>query len=559
MPIYPRTALAVALASSLISLSAGYAIAADSPAPTSPAPQAAPAPRFDIKEFRVAGNTLLEDAKIKAIVAPFTGSSKDFGDVQQALEALQDAYQEAGYSSVRVLLPEQELEQGSVLFQVIEQKISAIKVEGNTHYSTENVLRAIPSLKQGELPNIKKIGNTLKIANQNATKQTAVLFEDSEKQENSIEANVKVIDEKPWKAFASVDNTGNRESGQGRISLGYQNFNMFDRDQRLTAQYITTPHSPEHIFNTPREVHILGLAYTIPLYSLGDSIDLITSYSHSTSTTPTALTGILGDISGNGLVYGARYNHTLPKIKAYEQKITFSFDSKETRSTKSTIGGIPVILAPAVTSTPFGLTYSGEWAPGDQQLTFDLGAFANVTGIDNHGRSVDLTAQGFENDFKKWTYSVNFIKPLPKDWQIRIALNGQMSSDHLPPIEQFRAGGANSVRGFRESVVSGDKGYRWSIEGISPNFGKVLNDKVDLRAVVFTDQAYANSNTDITGANNASRYSIGSVGTGLRMNYGQNFVGRLDFAYVLDGDTSIAGGTREHGDKFTHVSMSWIW
>lgn len=559
MPVKPMKSAAIIFSAGLAALSQ-LAIAADAPAPAdNTVTQAPDSPRFDINEFTVSGDTLLGGDTIKSLVAPFQGKAKDFGDVQQALEALQEAYRTKGYSSVRVTLPEQELENGTVKLEVIEQKINSIKLEGNTSYTDENVMQALPTLKVGELPNIKEISKTLKIANQNPTKQTAVLFKDSEAKENTIDVTVKVNDEKPWKAFVNLDNTGNRESGHGRLSFGYQNFNLFGLDHRIVAQYITTPHSPDNFFNSNREVRILALGYSIPLYAVGDSIDLTAVYSDTTSSTPTALTGILGDISGKGSVLGFRYNHNLPKINAYEQQVSFSIDNRATKSSHSSINGVPVTLAPAITTTPVGLTYSGQWAPGDQQISFGISGYMNWVGIDNHGDTGDFDAIQSDDHFKKLTVNADYVKSLPKDWQLHVAYNGQFTTDHLAPIEQFRAGGINSVRGFRESVVAGDKGFRWSVEAITNNFGKVISDKADLRAVLFTDHAHVSGNEDTTGANNIARQNISSIGAGLRFNYSKIFSSRLEVGRVMDDDFVGGVGTHQEKEAFAHVSMGWQW
>ena len=561
----------IATSAALFTFSVTPSMAADatqSPSATeTPSIQVPPSPKFDISEYKIEGNTLLAADDLKTLVKPFTGSQKDFGDVQQALEALQDAYLKRGYNSVRVTLPEQELDKGVVLFTIIEQKVSTIKVEGNKVYSTENVLRGVPSLHEGETPNIRKIGSSLKFANDNPTKQTAVLFTDSEKVENTVEATVKVIDEKPWKAFVTLDNTGNRESGHGRVSFGYQNFNMFDRDQRLTAQFITNPHYPGNLFNPHHDVKIFAFAYTIPFYSLGDSLDLIASYSDTTSSTPASIAAAnIGSIAGKGLVLGAHYNHQLPKLKDFEEQLSLSIDNRATRASTASLGGP---LSPAVTTTPIGLTYSGTWAPEGQQLTFSAGAAVNISDLAAHGGKSDFDALTSDKNFRKFNYSFDYLRALPKDWQFHAALNGQITTDHLVSVEQYRAGGADTVRGFHESAVSGDKGFRLSLEAITPDFGKKIGENFSLRALVFTDQAHVTNNKDTTGVNtvNASNeaiiYNIGSIGAGLRLNYGKHVSGRFDYGYVTNGDDGgQENGTtasRERGDKFAHISLGFTW
>src|SRR5262245_10196750 len=71
-----------------------------------------PAPRFDISRYEVTGNTLLPAADIERVVAPYTGQRRDFGDIQRALEALEQVYRERGYGIVQVSVPEQDITRG---------------------------------------------------------------------------------------------------------------------------------------------------------------------------------------------------------------------------------------------------------------------------------------------------------------------------------------------------------------------------------------------------------------------------------------------------------------
>ena len=70
--------------------------------------------RFNISRFQIEGNTLLPEAEVQGAVAPLAGPQRVYGDIQKALEALEGAYRRAGYSTVQVYVPEQELTTGVV-------------------------------------------------------------------------------------------------------------------------------------------------------------------------------------------------------------------------------------------------------------------------------------------------------------------------------------------------------------------------------------------------------------------------------------------------------------
>ena len=111
--------------------------------------------QFDIQRFDVTGNTLLSETKVRSLLDPLSGKKRVYGDVQKALEALEGAYRAAGYGTVQVEVPEQELTSGVVRLNVVEVRIGKVNVLGNKFYSTENVTAGLPSLKIGMAPNLR--------------------------------------------------------------------------------------------------------------------------------------------------------------------------------------------------------------------------------------------------------------------------------------------------------------------------------------------------------------------------------------------------------------------
>ena len=217
--------LFVSLFGSLLGASP-VALAADD----APAPEAGQAIlHFAIDRYVVEGSSLLTQAETDAAVAPFTGKDKDFSDVQRALEAIEDAYAKRGYSAVRVLLPEQELEKGTVRFRVVESHFGKVAVKDNRHVSEANVLNAVPSVHSGGVPRSSQIARELKLANENPARQMNVVLKAGEK-DDEVDANIIVTDSQPAAWGLTVDNTGTPETGRTRLGLSYRHANLFDAD-----------------------------------------------------------------------------------------------------------------------------------------------------------------------------------------------------------------------------------------------------------------------------------------------------------------------------------------
>ena len=121
--------------------------------------------------------------------------------------------------------------------------------------------------------------------------------------EDEVDVNVKVDDSKPWRAILSLDDTGTSETGYLRSGIGFQHTNLTNRDDTLTAQYVTSP-------TNQSKVSIYGVGYRLPFYNLNSSLDLIAGHSDTDSGTVQGLF----NVSGSGTIAGARYNYQLPAV-----------------------------------------------------------------------------------------------------------------------------------------------------------------------------------------------------------------------------------------------------
>lgn len=487
--------------------------------------------RFDITRFQVDGNTLLPAETIAAIVKPFTGKARDFGDVERALEALEAAYHERGFNVVQVALPEQELNQGVVRLQVVETRIGKVRIEGNHFFDNANIRASLPGLREGETPNIGRVSSSLKLANENPAKKTTLQLQAADK-DDEIDALLKVVDEKPWRIDASLDNTGNKSTGDHRLTVQYQNANLMDRDQVLSLQYTTT-------VEKPNQMSVYGIGYHAPLYALGDSLDLFASYSDVDSgTVSVGLLDLL--VSGKGTVAGIRYNHNLLRVGDYESKLIYGFDYKAYQDSVLQQG---VQLGNDVTVHPLSLGYAGTWTMPQGVADFNISALHNIPGGDRGG-SADFNAvrTGASASYNMLRMAANYSRALPDDWQMRLAFSGQYTHDMLVPGEQFGAGGASSVRGFDEREIANDSGRTTNAELYTPN---LCSGATQCRALTFYDTGHVGRNHPLPGE--LAQASIGSVGFGWRMSVDRYLALQLDYGRVVDsGITQVQGDYRIH-------------
>jgi hemolysin activation/secretion protein len=542
------------------SLAAGTCALAQAPA--SP-PAAVDSPSFEIRRFVFDGAALLPREALEAATQALTGPRRSFADVQRALEAVERAYSDAGYSAVQVVLPEQELAGGEIRLQIVEARVGRVIVEGNKHFSGDNVRASVPSLAPGRAPNIRQIARNLRVANESPSKQSTVLLR-SGQEEATVDAVLRVVDEKPLKFSVTLDNTGNPQTGNLRVGLGLQHANWNGGDEVLTMQYVYAPYTDhrneagelDHFSPIPnKNVTILGLGYRIPLYAVGDSIDFSAGYSNVDSGTVQNVF----NITGAGSIAGVRYTRNLDRVGDYEHRLQFGLDWRSYENKGVTAVSDPSQqLIPDVTVHPLSLLYAGIYRQQDSESGFQVSVARNFPG-GNDGHDSDFCAsrnndlgQCASASYTIWRWGLNHNRALAGDWQARLAMNGQYTDDMLVTGEQFGVGGADSVRGFAEREVTNDWGYRGTAELYTPDFGgKTGVSGARSRALVFVDWGGVHRND--AGAGEMVTEHIASGGIGFRFSRGTNMAFRADWAMVWQ-----AGGQQIRGDTRVHFSFSYL-
>ncbi|WP_168927535.1 ShlB/FhaC/HecB family hemolysin secretion/activation protein [Nitrincola alkalilacustris] len=495
-------------------------------------------PHFPISGFNVVGATLISAEILETRAAPFAGPRQTFSDIESARAAVQEAFIARGYGAVQVMIPEQEITGGHVQLRVVEAKLAEVQVTGNQHFDVANIRYSLPQLREGESPNTVALSRSLALANESPGKQTAVSLATGA-QPGEILARVRVEDRKPWSLTLGADNTGSPSTGSARVYTIYRHHNLFNRDQQLAAQYITSPENPS-------DVKVAGLAYRIPLYELGDSLRLAATYS---SVSSGSVAGI--DLTGRGNIYSARYIRNLRPEGAYNHHLAFGLDRREYNSGLS-LRDSDASLRTRLTTHPLSLTYTGAWRTQANQAGGHVSLVRNIPGGD-HGGSDDFAANrtGAEPDYLLLRYGLWYTHVFGNNWSSHLNFDGQYTDDLLTPVEFYGISGINSVRGFHEREASGDTGHRISFELRTPDLAPRLDlERSSLRLAWFIDAAHAERKQTLPGE--PGSVSLASTGIGLHHTFADKGHLRMDLANVLKG-----GGIRRSNSQRLHVSLSW--
>jgi len=502
-------------------------------------PALAAAPTFDIYEYVIDGNSVLGEEIIENTMAPFLGEGKTLKDVDGARAALEDAYHKAGYLTVLVTIPEQGVDTGTVALHVTEGGVDKLRVVGAQYTLPSEIKAKVPELAEGNVPNFNKVQEQLNALNRNAdVKVTPILRAGT--LPGTVEVQLDADDQLPLHGSVEYSNRQTPNTTASRLSASLRYDNLFQRGQSLG---LTIQTSPER----STDARVLAANYLIPVGSAGDAVTISGVHSRSEFASLANAPGL--GLLGNSDSLGLRYATSLAAGIDYAHSLSAGLDHKRVGQDLllSEGGGSSSLIS----YTPAVVSYSGRSFDAERNSGLDATLTAGLRGLlGNHDDAFAAKRLGASASFMALRTSVQHTESLGH-WSLIGKLDFQLASGPLVSNEQFSAGGAESVRGYREGERTGDGGARISVEVRTPQWRPGgVNSDWSWTGLAFFDAARLHTQQVV--APQPANENMRGTGLGMRMTAPRGLALEVDAARALvDGD-----GTRS-GDKRVHARAVW--
>jgi hemolysin activation/secretion protein len=200
-------------------------------------------PRFEVKKYLVNGNTILPPTTIGRAITNIDGAfgtNVSFDGIQTVVGELGKAYRERGYVTVAVGLPQQKLTNATVKVQVTEGRLAAINVAGNHYFSSNNVMRSLPSLHTNMFLNGLIFQAELNRANASQDRQIyPVIGPGPEPDTSELTLNVK--DRLPFHAKMELNNQSSPGTSDLRVNSSAVYDNLWQLEHSFGVQYGFSP------------------------------------------------------------------------------------------------------------------------------------------------------------------------------------------------------------------------------------------------------------------------------------------------------------------------------
>ena len=502
--------------------------------------------KLTITGFEVQGSTI-DSEKLDGKLKPLTEKKLTLEELQvEVRSSIKEAYAEMSIRGVQVVIPPQEITDKPLTVEVVEPQLGFLTIEGNRFFGDKNIRRFFEgriTTTEGMLV-AGSLEQQLDQANRHPDRQiTAVLTPGEEPGVSDV--TLKVQERRPLHPYtpfhyaAEVNNTGTPNVGRIRFSQTFQYTNLFDRDHNLSVNWQFAPAEFKN-------VQVVGASYVVPVSTTGHSFALYGGYSE---TETDAVVDTL-EITGKGFTVGGQFSYKLPEFWNLESNASLSIELTQMDSNlefgtftvvESDVGLLPFIARYNWKHRdPWGATLgfaSLRWNPGDLVPDGDPEAFHQFR-------------EESQASFLRYRVGLERYQKLLRNWTMHARFEGQFTEDNLIPAEQFRLGGAHSVRGYEQSEVSGDRALLLRTEIRSPNLPRFLTRKAadkneQIQMVGFVDYGITSLETPIEGDPDTT--DIAGTGFGLRYQLWEYFSGRVDIAWALkDGPITAAGDAVIH-------------
>lgn len=513
--------------------------------------------QFDIFEYVVNGNSVLSVNAVEKAVYPYLGEHRSIADVEKARAALEQSFHEAGYLTVFVSIPEQEVNAGVVKLEVLEGKVERLSVVGSRYYSLGKIRQNVTEFEEGHVPHFPTVQKQIASVNINQDRVVAPVLRPG-KSPGMVEVDLKVDDKFPLHASLEYNNRYTPNTTKTRLSGNLRYDNLWQRDHSIGLGFQVTPEDAN-------EVKVFSGTYVIPYAG-----DYWATYAVVSQSDISAV----GDLNvvGNGNIYGLRYIHPMPSpVKSFNHNLTLGVDYKDfkenTRRLGADLGSNPITYLPML------IGYTGNLVTPESTTKLDLNFVFSTKALVNEEAEFVQRRYLARPNFAYLRGQLEHTWTLPYQWQWYGSLGGQVTGDSLVSNEQFFIGGLDTVRGFLESSALGDTGTNLTMELRSPPLQKYAGSWVnEMRLLAFYDYGLATTRDPVTFANDRfsqiERYILSSYGFGLDVKAAHGLFMRLDFARVLqsswileNGNTAPLkpAGMAESGDTRLHFKVGFDW
>lgn len=443
--------------------------------------QTAAAINFTLTKVETDPSEVLTEAEIQAVTAPYVGKTVSLSDLYAIAGAINNLYNDKGYMVCKAYLPPQRIHDGVVTIKLLEGKTGLVTLQGLKHTREKYVTARVP-LKPGTVANTATLNKQLQRFNGTNDVQLRILVH-AGKEPGTTDYEIAAYEPKQNQSVTLyLDHNGYETSGRFRQGIFYNIRSLTGIRDSLRLNYLRS-----------QGTNMYGLGYSMPINKMGTRLD----FDFSTNTTKIVKGDAKPlDIKGEGYSVGLAVRHPLRVDQKHRDEVGLQYLNQKSKTKWRAIDywteDKRSTFIPYISFTKYG----------DSSIFYHKHSLP-FTSFKN-------TASGdWENNSNYMSYQLNMLyqKKYKHGQMFSARLDGQLANNKdRSSADRFYLGGVNSVRGYEESFIGGNKGVTVGLTYQVP-----LDKKQRYHVFTFFDYGWISDDLDL----NASSYSAYSTGLGL--------------------------------------------
>lgn len=426
-------------------------ILAPTPAPAPPAPSGDT--RVQASGFDFTGNSVISSEVLSEAIASWVGRPLNFGELIEAVEAVEARYKKEGYFLAQANLPPQKIKDGVIEISISEGRLGETRLEGESRVAPEVLYRYLDRLPSNQPLKLPKLERQILLINELAGGQASLDLQ-AGSQSGSTDVVLAQLTEPPLTARLDANNQGVASTGVNRIGLTLIGNSLFSLGERLNFNAMSSVNSGLLTYSLRAELPVGGDGWRLTA---------------AASRAQYSLGGDFAALDAGGTADSLRLGAAYPLIRSRVRNLKLQFELDQSQMLDQFRASNVELEKQAKGLT---LTTSADWQDellGGGSNRFDLILRSGQIELGSTAAAADVMETG--GSFNKLTLNASRQQNINAELSLQLQLTWQLASKNLDSSEKLSLGGSGAIPGYGSGEASADSGQhlklslRWQALG----------------------------------------------------------------------------------------------
>ena len=488
-----------------------------------------------VKDFNVVGSSVFTKQELTKAVKSYRNRPLTLPELFQARSIITKLYTDKGYVNSGAYIPPQELDDGTVKIAVLEGELEGINVSGTERLTPKYISSRIETAA-GKPVNVESLLAALQLLRLDPLIKNVSAELSAGIRPGTSLLDIKVEEADVFNLSTSFNNNKSPSVGSNQRSASFNHGNLLGIGDRFNFTFSNTKGSNSFDF-----------AYSLPFNSKNGTISAAYGSNSNDVVEEPFVSELDLESESSYFELSLRQPVVLKPNKELAMGLSFSRSRSET------------FLDDRSFDFPRSINDSGADGDGETRISAirffqeyvnrddkKVLAFRSQFSVGIDAFNATNNEEGPDSTFFSWRGQSQWVKRLNEDFLFLLRGDVQIAGGALVPLEQFRVGGVNSARGYRQDLSLGDSGIFGSAELRIPvlRFRKI-DGLVQIAPFFDIGRLWNTDDLEIANA------TLPSLGLGLNLAMGDRFNARLDYGIPLVDIENKGDSLQENGVYFS--------